>query len=181
MRQIENQNLAQLLVQLRFTPQGKRQEQLESAIKLLSIIDKEKEYPFEFVCFRITGHRPKGHLEWESIRGDKLKEDLQLFISKLSSMIAPMANEQSERVFTTEELAKELGISTKTIGRWRKRGLVARKICVRRRSKTILALASRCWAIHGVEPEYYLEGGKIWKADQKGQAADNKAGEIDVK
>ena len=83
MRQIKNENLAQLLLQVRFAPPVQRQKQLDSAEKLLAIIDKEKEYPFEFVCFRITGYWPKGAVE-QPIKGDELAEDLRIFISKLS-------------------------------------------------------------------------------------------------
>ena len=59
MRPIKNQNLAQLLIQLRFAPHKHRQKQLDAAEKLLAIIEKDKEYPFDFVCFRITGFHPK--------------------------------------------------------------------------------------------------------------------------
>ena len=81
MRQIKNQNLAQLLMQLRFTPQKKRRKQLDAAEKLFTLIDKEREYPFEFVCFRITGFHPKGLPEQQLIKGDELAEDLRIFIS----------------------------------------------------------------------------------------------------
>ena len=127
MRQIQNDSLAQLLMQLRFTPQKQRRKQLDSAEELLAIIDKDKEYPFEFVCFKITGFRSKGQVEWESIKGDELAEDLQIFISKLSGQVAAPAAEQSEKVYSIEELAAAFEVSTKTIHRWRKRGLVARK------------------------------------------------------
>ena len=127
MRRIKNQNLAQLLMQFRFTPQKKRQKQLDSAEKLLAVIDKDKEYPFEFVCFRITGFHPKGLTEQQLIKGDELAEDLGIFISKLSGRLARPIAEQTQKVYTIEELAEELGVSTKTVNRWRKRGLIARK------------------------------------------------------
>jgi len=127
MRQIQNDNLAQLLMQLRFTPQKQRRKQLDSAEELLAMVDRDKEYPFEFVCFKITGFRPKGQVEWESIKGDELADDLQIFISKLSGQVAAPAVEQSEKVYSIEELAAAFEVSTKTIHRWRKRGLVARK------------------------------------------------------
>jgi len=127
MRQIKNRNLVQLLIQLRFTPQKHRLKQLDSAEKLLAIIDKDKEYPFEFVFFKITGFRPKGLIEWQPIKGYELLDDLQIFISKLSSQIAPPAAEQEQKVYTTEKLSKTFDVSTKTVNRWRKRGLVARK------------------------------------------------------
>ena len=127
MRQIKNQNLAQLLMQLRFTPQKKRRKQLDAAEKLLAIIKSDREYPFEFVCFHITGFHPKALSEQQPIKGDELAEDLRIFIAKLSSQLALAVDEQDQKVYTIEELADSLDVSTKTIHRWRKRALVARK------------------------------------------------------
>jgi RNA polymerase primary sigma factor len=127
MRPIKSQNLAQLLMQLRFTPEKKRRKQLDAAEKLVAIIDKDKEYPFEFVCFRITGFNLKSENEGELIKGDELLEDLRIFISKLSGRLARPVTEQSQKIFGIEDLAKNVGVSTKTIYRWRKQGLVARK------------------------------------------------------
>lgn len=127
MRQIKNQNLAQLLVQLRFTPQKQRRKQLDAAEKLLAIIKSDREYPFEFVCFRITGFHPKALPEQQPIKGDELAEDLRIFIAKLSGQLALAAAEQDQKVYTIEELAASFDVSTKTIHRWRKRGLIVRK------------------------------------------------------
>ena len=127
MRQIKNRNLAQLLMQLRFTPQKQRHKQLEAAEKLFASINRNKEYPFEFVCFRITGFHPRGLPELEPVKGDELAEDMRIFIAKLSGRIARPVCEQNQKVYTIEELAQTFGVSTKTIGRWRKRGLIARK------------------------------------------------------
>lgn len=127
MRQIKNQNLAQLLIQLRFTPPKKRRKQLESAEKLLEIIENDKEYPFEFVCFHITGFHPKDMQEQQPIKGNELAADLRIFIAKLSGQLALEAAEQGQKVYTIEELASHFDVSTKTIHRWRKRGLTARK------------------------------------------------------
>jgi RNA polymerase primary sigma factor len=127
MRQIKNQDLAQLLMQLRFTPQKRRQRQLDSAEKLLAIIDNGKEYPFEFVCFKITGFHIKGAVGQHLIKGDELADDLRIFVSKLSGQLARPVLEQDQKVYSIEELASELGVSTKTISRWRKRGLSARR------------------------------------------------------
>ena len=127
MRRIKSQNLAQLLLQLRFTPEKKRRKQLDAAEQLFAIIDKDKEYPFEFVCFRITGFHLKSAAEGELIKGDELREDLRVFISKLSGRLARPVAEQDEQIYTIEELAEAEGVSTKTIYRWRKRGLMGRK------------------------------------------------------
>ncbi len=127
MRKIQNERLSQLLMQLRFTPQRKRKKQLEAAERLLAIVDPAKEYPFEFICFRITEYRPKDNFEYPVIKGDELAEDLRVFVSKLSNQIAAPVSGQDEKVYSIEQLAKMQGVSTKTIHRWRKRGLTARK------------------------------------------------------
>ncbi len=127
MRKIKDQNLAQLLMQLRFTPEKKRRKQLDAAEELLTIIDKDKEYPFEFVCFRITGFHPRTDTETDLIRGNELLEDLRIFISKLSGRLARPAAELSQKLYTIPDLAEAMHVSTKTIYRWRKRGLPARK------------------------------------------------------
>jgi RNA polymerase sigma factor (sigma-70 family) len=155
MRQIKNQDLAQLLLQLRFTPISKRRKQLDAAEKLFDIIDPVKEYPFDFVQFRITGLHPRpvpstssrlgeapsrsrtgqalsgaeGSLPAQRlIKGDQLLEDLRIFISKLSGRLACPAAEQKEKIYTIEELASAFDVSTKTVRRWqKKRDLIARK------------------------------------------------------
>jgi RNA polymerase sigma factor (sigma-70 family) len=127
MRQIRNEDLAELLMQVRFAPPVKRQKQVDGAEQLLAIIEKDKEYPFEFVCFRITGFRPEAEAGRRLIRGEELAEDLRIFIWKLSGQVAAPASGQSEEVYTKEQLAKKLRVSTKTIDRWRSRGLRVRK------------------------------------------------------
>ncbi|MHC4758315.1 MAG: helix-turn-helix domain-containing protein, partial [Planctomycetota bacterium] len=127
MRTIQTKLLNELLVQLRFTPLEKRQKEVDSVEELLSIIKPEKEYPFEFICFKITGYHPKTEVGKELIKGDVLAEDLRIFISKLSSEVGSHVRQQREKVYTLEELAEKFNVSTKTINRWRKRGLVARK------------------------------------------------------
>lgn len=127
MRRIENQNLAQLLMQLRFTPEKKRRKELDAAEKLFAIIEPNKEYPFDFVHFKITGFHSKGESEQQLIKGDELLEDLRIFISKLSGKLALPVTSQKEKVYTIEELAEAFDVSTKTLYRWRKKGLIARK------------------------------------------------------
>ncbi|MBN2590661.1 MAG: sigma-70 family RNA polymerase sigma factor [Sedimentisphaerales bacterium] len=127
MRKISSPSLAQLLRQLKFTPQKKRRYQLDAAEELFGIIEKDKEYPFEFVCFRITGFHLKSAIGSEIIKGENLLEDLRVFISKLSGQIARTLPEVNEKVYTYEELAATFKVSKKTIYRWRKLGLIGEK------------------------------------------------------
>ncbi len=126
MRGIRNHHLEQLLMQLKFVSPGKRAEYLKATEQLFHSIDPQKQYPFEFVCFRITNYHPKD-LPEELIDGDELAEDLQIFVWKLSGKVAECVDEQNEKVYTIDELSETLKVTTKTIGRWRQKGMLARK------------------------------------------------------
>ena len=127
MRKIKSANLAQLLMQLRFTPEPKRRAQLEAAERLHALIEDGRQYPYDFVCFHITGYNPKTDIEQESVQGRDLRDDLQIFIAKLSGRLAVPAAQAGEKVYTIDELTTQFNVSTKTINRWRKKGLLARK------------------------------------------------------
>ena len=127
MRKIKNHNLAELLVQLKFTPPNQRQKQLDNSEKFLASIERDKEYTFEYVFYRITGYHTEPLPELLPIVGEELREDMRIFISRLSGQFSPPAVEQGEKVYTIGSLAKEFNVSTKTIDRWRKQGLNARK------------------------------------------------------
>ncbi|MFA5422959.1 MAG: sigma-70 family RNA polymerase sigma factor [Phycisphaerae bacterium] len=126
MRKIANLHLAQLLMQLKFTSPGKRHEFLKNAEQLLDIIEPDKQYPFDFICFKITGYHPKG-LPQEVIKGGDLADDLAIFLWKLSGQVEDAADEQPEQVYTIEQVAEKMNVTTKTVNRWRRRGLLARK------------------------------------------------------
>lgn len=127
MRTIKNANLAQLLMQIRFTPEAKRRRELAAAEKLYALIDPKKQYPYDFVCFHITGFHSHNGDDDELIDGSDLRDDLYVFISKLSGKLATPVSAASERIYTAEELATKFNVSTKTVSRWRKRGMLARK------------------------------------------------------
>ncbi len=127
MYNIENKNLSRLLSQMRFTPYQKRVKQLQAAENLLTIIEDDKEYSFEFICYKITEFRIKDEVGQQMCKGDQLARDLRIFIAKLSSQLAEEVSKQSEKIYTIEELSKKLDVSTKTINRWRNKGLLARK------------------------------------------------------
>lgn len=114
-------------MQLKFTPKNKRRQQLKATEDLLISIKPDQLYPFEFVFFKITGFEPKNLSGIDSIEGEQLAADLRFFISKLSSQVAERTDDIGHKILTLNELALELKISSKTIERWRKRGLGARK------------------------------------------------------
>ena len=127
MRRIKSDKVGQLLMQLRFTPEPKRRAQLAAAERLYALVQPDKQYPYDFVCYHITGFHPTGGLEQELMNGRDLLDDLQIFIAKLSGRLATPVAQETEKVHTIEDLAKRFEVATKTIHRWRKRGLLARK------------------------------------------------------
>src|SRR5436190_5387943 len=110
--------------QVRFAPPSIRLEQLRNAEKLLGEVDLMKEYPYQFVCYRITDFRSDGN-PGELVIGRDLVHDLGMFIREVArSMPAMPIEELNEPVLTLEEFSRKLNVTTKTINRWRKRGLI---------------------------------------------------------
>src|SRR5262245_2226669 len=75
--------------QVRFAPPPRRLEQLARAEKLLAEIDAEKEYPYQYVCFRITEFRPETY-PGLVLGGADLEHDLGLVIAKLARSLPAM-------------------------------------------------------------------------------------------
>ncbi len=110
--------------QVRFAPPHRRLEQLARGEKLLVEIDEAREYPFQYVCYRITEFRPESYPNL-LISGADLVHDLGLFLGNLADSMPPMtAEEVNEPVFTMEEFSRKLNVTSRTINRWRKRGLI---------------------------------------------------------
>jgi RNA polymerase sigma factor (sigma-70 family) len=113
--------------QIRFAPRVKKLQQVEAAERLISEVDPQREYPYDYVCFRVTGYRPEA-AEPTKISGSDLLHDLRLFVEELSDSADMAAENIGEQVLTVEELAKQFNVSTKTISRWRELGLVSRRL-----------------------------------------------------
>jgi RNA polymerase sigma factor (sigma-70 family) len=111
--------------QVRFAPPARRLEQLARAQKLLGEIEPNRAYPYQFVCYRVTDFRPESYPDL-LISGADLSHDLALMIEALGGTVP--AVEPADELVTLEELSKQLNVSTKTVRRWRKLGLVGRRV-----------------------------------------------------
>jgi RNA polymerase sigma factor (sigma-70 family) len=121
--------------QTRFAPPARRQAQVAAALKLLAEIDPVKDYPYQYVCFRVTEYRSTAHPDL-MIPGDALRHDLELFARRVEKSIPPLPIEQAvEPMLTLDEVSRRFNVSTKTISRWRVRGLSARRVKVNGRSQ----------------------------------------------
>lgn len=112
--------------QVRFTPRDKRIEQVNRAEQLLGEIEDGRTYTYEYLCFRITKFRPDSYPDLK-VSGEEATHDLQLFVEDLSDSANIRVEDAGERVMTVEELSKHFRVSTKTISRWRRQGLVSRR------------------------------------------------------
>jgi RNA polymerase sigma factor (sigma-70 family) len=111
--------------QVRFAPPTRCLEQRARAEKLLSELEPERLYPYQYICYRITDYRPDAYPDL-LIKGSELAHDLLRMIEALGGSVP--AEEVAEPYLTLDQISQRLNVSTKTIRRWRERGLVGRKI-----------------------------------------------------
>jgi len=120
--------------QVKFAPRERRIEQIERAEHLLGEIDPKRTYTYEYLCYRITDFRPNTYPDLK-ITGREAQHDLPLFVEDLSESAAIPVDAVSEPVLSVEELGRKLNVSTKTISRWRRQGLVGRRFVVEGRKR----------------------------------------------
>ncbi|MGY8768602.1 MAG: helix-turn-helix transcriptional regulator, partial [Pirellulales bacterium] len=128
----QNESLRQLRDQLvRFAPQDKKAEQANRAESLLREIEPDKDYPYEYLYYRITDFRPDSDSDTAAhsatIPGKEASHDLRLFVENLTDSADIPVEAAGEEVLTVDQLSKKFSVSTKTISRWRQQGLVSRR------------------------------------------------------
>jgi len=112
--------------QVRFAPREKKIEQVDLAEKLLGELEPSRTYTYQYLCFRITKYRPDSYPDLK-LQGREASHDLRLFVEDLSDSANVPADAAGERVLTVDELSRQLRVSTKTISRWRRQGLISRR------------------------------------------------------
>ncbi len=120
--------------QTRYAPKERRLEQVERAEQLLGEIESAKRYPYEYVCYRITGYRPEGSPALV-LEGDDVQHDLRLFVEDLSATVRQPVDQAAEPVLTVDDVSRRYKVSARTVTRWRGRGLVARRFVIDGRAK----------------------------------------------
>ena len=118
----------------RFAPKAIRSCQLDAAERLLLTASPLNEYLFADVCEQITGYRPVEASE-HLIPGNVLAHDLRCFIEDLSESLRLSPEAVDQPVLTVDQVGERLNISTKTVARWRKRGLPGRWFFVNGRKR----------------------------------------------
>ena len=113
---------------VRFTPSAKKIEQMNRAEALLSELEPDKWYSYGSLCYRITRFRPDK--PGKQFLGEDIRHDLILFIEDVAETVPLDPDSISERFYTLQELAEKFNVSTKTITRWRRAGLVSRRFLI---------------------------------------------------
>lgn len=126
------ESIAELARQLVFSPVEMRKAQVDAAEELLHELSPAKAYPYSFVVFRITGYSPKPTVASiesgeELLTGMALQHDLGRLIEEVSDSLDVAADAVGEPVLTIEDLTEKFNVTSKTIQRWRRKGLPARR------------------------------------------------------
>ncbi|MCY2951251.1 MAG: sigma-70 family RNA polymerase sigma factor [Planctomycetota bacterium] len=120
-------NIAQLAREMVFAPLDVRTIQLARAEDLLHILVPAKAYPLDFIVYKITDYRPKTGGE-DLLTGLALQHDLGLLIERVSESLDIRTSALPEPVLSIDDVAEKFNVTSKTIQRWRRKGLPARRL-----------------------------------------------------
>ncbi|MGC1273572.1 MAG: sigma-70 family RNA polymerase sigma factor [Planctomycetaceae bacterium] len=108
-----------------------RHRQIERAERLASEIRSAETYVDTALCRRISGDvetTPAADgLSGVELTGDQAMNDLRLFVEEVSASAVLEADRYPEPVWTVQELGERFNVSTKTVDRWRSKGLMSRR------------------------------------------------------
>src|ERR1700676_3021025 len=94
--------------QVRFAPPARRLDHMARAERLLAELDAAKDYPYQYVVFRLTDYRPDAYPDL-FLPGQDLIHDLGSMIAELArSMPAVPLESVAEQVLTLDEISKKL-------------------------------------------------------------------------
>jgi RNA polymerase sigma factor (sigma-70 family) len=123
-----HQDLQELAMQMRFVPTAVRIKQIGLAEQLIGQIDPKQTYPLSFIIFKITEYNPRDVDPNDLFSGKTLISDLARLIEEVCATLKLRVGQVREPIFTAEDLSERFSVSTKTIGRWRYRGLACRRL-----------------------------------------------------
>lgn len=120
--------VADLLHELRYAPPETLARQMQAAERLLNEIEPDRNYPEDYIRFRITafrGERGDGSV----FVGSALRGDLAKFIERISASLGWTAAQYApRRPLLPEQVRRRLNVSAVTLHRYRKEGLVAHQV-----------------------------------------------------
>ena len=157
----------------RFTPVDIRVQQMDRAEQFVTELDESTEYKYQDLVEKITGYRPDTYPDLK-IDGATANHDIRLLVEDLSASANLPVDQAGELVLTVEDLSKKYNVSTKTVDRWRKRGLVSRRFKFGNRSRVGFLTSS-------VERFVTRHEGEIQRGSRFSQLSDEERQEIVLK
>ncbi|MEZ6126703.1 MAG: sigma-70 family RNA polymerase sigma factor [Planctomycetaceae bacterium] len=140
------------LQQMRFAPQTVRNRQIEKTEEFLLSVQPGQDYSYSDVCFQITGYRPKSQTD-NAIDGADLAHDLRCFVEDLSDSMDVSIDDLNEPALTVQEVSRQFNVSSKTVDRWRDRGLASRRVKVDGRKRVVIPRSTLDRFVAANQPE----------------------------
>ena len=106
--------------ELELAPRQVRVRLLERIEEFLAGLETGRQYPFDYIFYAITDHRPET-ADSPLVPGDEVALELARVLYDVGRTMRVAADSIEEKVFTVEELSRHWGVSTATILRWRDR------------------------------------------------------------
>ncbi len=134
--------IAQLSHELSLSPLRHRLRQVAGIKRAIDLIEPHREYPYTFVCYHITGYHSR-RAQDVLLNGKDLITDLIKLLDALTTEHPLPVQASSGELYDGDALATRFNVSTKTIARWRKRGLAG------------------CWYVNdGPKPRRFVYAGR---------------------
>lgn len=140
--------------QVKYAPVDIRLAQMDKAETLLHQLDPEETYRYRDLCEKVTDFKSEMYPDLV-IEGVDAIHDLRLFVEDLSASANLPVEKAGEPVLTVDDLSQKFNVSSKTVDRWRKRGLVSRRFLFGNRSRVGFLKSSvhRFLDVHGEDVE----------------------------
>ena len=120
-----NRLINELRMQLCYSPERRRVEQLERLEQLVAEIKPSRNYRFDQIAERITNYKPSKATD-ERIPGADLRQDLAILMEDLSNLVDVAAADVPEPVYSVGQLMDMYDVSPAVIMQWRIGGLPVR-------------------------------------------------------
>lgn len=129
---------------LRFAPAPSLLRQADHAEALAAEIDAARSYPESWLVYRITGFTPDGDAD-ALLRGTEVLVDLSSLVEALTDRAGLSEGDAAAGGLGVDELTARWGVTRRTIERFRREGLVARRVAspgTRGRARLVFSVAA---------------------------------------
>ncbi|MFI4898327.1 MAG: sigma factor-like helix-turn-helix DNA-binding protein [Phycisphaerales bacterium JB059] len=133
--------LEDLAGQLRFAPRAALDRHIASAERLAREIEADQLYPEDWFVFRLTGYRAEIETP-ASFVGAALLGDLSALVERLSLAAGHSAEDAGPDALEIPVLCERWNVSRKTVERYRRRGLIARRVTKGKTQRLVFPLAN---------------------------------------